>query len=211
MTALEGWLATASRCLSPESAAQVRTEIQAHYESAREAAIAGGSAPDAAERAALAALGDARAANRQYRKVLLTAAEARMLRDVQWESRLVCSRPGLPWMLRLAPLILLGAAWAASSAGYGLAARVSFLLGMGSGILIAIPTLQIYTPFRSRLYRLLKWPILAAALALAFGPKAVDWWGALLICTSGVAWIEWTRHSIRRKLPVEKWPRALYL
>ena len=40
MTALESWLQQATRHLSAESAAQVRTEIREHYESAREAALA---------------------------------------------------------------------------------------------------------------------------------------------------------------------------
>lgn len=67
MTSLEQWLSDATRGLSPESAARVRAEIQQHYDSTREA---GGDA--------LAALGDPRAANRGYRRVLLTEQEAMM-------------------------------------------------------------------------------------------------------------------------------------
>ena len=67
MSPLEQWLADATRGLSPESAAQVRAEIQQHYDSACEA---GGDA--------IAALGNPRAANRAYRKVLLTEQEAMM-------------------------------------------------------------------------------------------------------------------------------------
>jgi general stress protein YciG len=42
MTELDSWLKQATRHLSKESVAQVRTEIREHYESAREAAMSGG-------------------------------------------------------------------------------------------------------------------------------------------------------------------------
>ncbi len=67
MTPVEQWLSDATRGLSAESAAQVRAEIQQHYDSACEAGDD-----------AIAALGDPRAANRAYRKVLLTEQEAMM-------------------------------------------------------------------------------------------------------------------------------------
>lgn len=67
MNPLEQWLSAATRYLSAESAAQVRAEIQQHYDSACEAGDD-----------AIAALGDPRAANRAYRKALLTEQEAMM-------------------------------------------------------------------------------------------------------------------------------------
>jgi len=82
MAELESWLEQATRCLSKDSAAQVRLEIREHYDSARDAAIRDGATTDEASRSAVRGLGDARAANRQYRKVLLTSAEAKMLRRV---------------------------------------------------------------------------------------------------------------------------------
>ncbi len=87
ITSLDQWLLDATRGLSPESAAQVRAEIEQHYDSAREA---GGDA--------LAELGDPRAANRAYRKVLLTEREAMMAP--------VLTRP----KRRTLPRILFGAA-----------------------------------------------------------------------------------------------------
>jgi len=80
MTGLDNWLRQAARTLASDSAARVRTEIQEHYESAREAAMSGGAAADEADGLALGAPGDARTANCQYRRVLLTSAEARLLR-----------------------------------------------------------------------------------------------------------------------------------
>jgi hypothetical protein len=77
MTRLESWLTDATRGLSKDSAARVRSEIGEHYESS----IMRDVTPDEADRLAVAALGDAKIANRQYRKVLLTSSEARMLRQ----------------------------------------------------------------------------------------------------------------------------------
>ena len=42
MTALDTWLKQTTRHLSRDSAAQVRAEIQEHYEAGRDAAISGG-------------------------------------------------------------------------------------------------------------------------------------------------------------------------
>src|SRR5689334_16391961 len=79
MAALDSWLKQATRHLSKDSAAQVRTEIEEHYVAEREAAINRGASAKDADRLAVSALGDAKAANRQYRKVLLTSSEARLL------------------------------------------------------------------------------------------------------------------------------------
>ena len=69
MTRLDSWLNETTRHLARDSAAQVRSEIQEHYESAIDAAIAAGSTIDEADRLALDALGDAKTANCQYRQV----------------------------------------------------------------------------------------------------------------------------------------------
>lgn len=81
---LDRWLEQATRRLSKDSAAQVRTEIQEHYQSAREAAISGGASQDEANRMALIALGDAKTANKQYLRVLLTASESGTLSKTWW-------------------------------------------------------------------------------------------------------------------------------
>jgi hypothetical protein len=92
VTPLEQWLSDATRGLSAESAARVRAEIQQHYDSAREA---GGDADDV-----MRALGDPRAANRAYRKVLLTEQEA-MLAPTLTQPK----RPGFQGMLLSATLM----------------------------------------------------------------------------------------------------------
>ena len=67
---LDCWLQEATRGLSNDSAAQVRTEIQEHYHSAREAAMSGGATEDEANRIVLTALGDPKIVNKQYLGVL---------------------------------------------------------------------------------------------------------------------------------------------
>ena len=76
---LESWLERATFWLAPASAEKVREEIREHYESAFEAERERGVSRYNAERAAVKTLGSPAVANRQYRKVLLTANEAKML------------------------------------------------------------------------------------------------------------------------------------
>ncbi|MGH9629558.1 MAG: hypothetical protein ACRD7E_14680 [Bryobacteraceae bacterium] len=211
MIGLDIWLNQATRHLSGKSAAQVRTEIQEHYESGREAAMSGGATPDDADRIALAALGDARVANCQYRRVLLTSAEARMLRQANWEARVICSRPLVKWLLAAMPAAALLTATALYLTSGTPIARVLFACGIGMALLFTAPLLPVYTPSRSRVFRCVKWVLLTGALVLAFGPDTLKSSSLLISCLWVPAWIEWTRVSIRRKLPVAEWPKQLYL
>ena len=90
-------------------------------------------------------------------------------------------------------------------------ARVLLVGGMGMSLLFVAPFLPVYTPARSRIYRVAKWLVLAGILVVAFWPALLQWSWLLLSCMWPMAWVEWTRISIRRKLPVEKWPKQLYL
>jgi hypothetical protein len=200
----------ATRCLSKDSAAQVRSEIREHYESGREAAMSAGAASEDADRTALAALGDARAANRQYRHVLLTSAEASMLRDGNWEARVICSRGWVKRMALAVPIVAVVAAAVLFLAG-AYAALPVLMVGIVMSPLLAAMVLPVYTPWRGRVFRCLKWVAIVGALVLAFGPDALKWSWLLASCLAPLAWTEWTRASIRRKLPAEKWPRQLYL
>lgn len=211
MTRLDVWLEEATRRLATNSAAQVRTEIQEHYEAAREAAIADGATGDEADRLAVNALGKAATANCQYRKVLLTSAEARMLRDGNREARAICSRPWLKMLLPAIPVVALLAAAVLFLSGSRAIAGVLLVGGLGIGVLFAIPFLPIYTPSRSRTFRVVKCAVLVGMLLLAFGPDAFKWSWLLISCFWPFAWIEWTRMSLRRKLPVAQWPKHLYL
>jgi hypothetical protein len=211
MTGLDSWLNVATRHLSRDSAALVRSEIQEHYESAREAAVAGGYSAEDADRIAMHALGDARTANCQYRQVLLTSAEARLLREGKWEARAICSRPWLKWLLVAFPVALVEAASVFYFHGKVGLARDLLLAGIGMSPLFAALLLPINTPMRGRIFRYGKWVAMTLALVLLFGPEALKWSWLLISCFWLVARTDWTRASIRRKLPVSAWPRHLYL
>lgn len=210
-TTFETWLALATRHLSRDAAAQVRYEIREHYDTTRENAMERGSTSEEAERLALAALGDAKAANRQYRKVMLTAGEARVLREGNWEAGAVCSRSWLKWVLLMTPVATLLAGMDFYFSGAMGVARVLLVGGVALSMLFVAPFLPVYTPARSRIYRVVKWVVLAAILVVAFWPALLQWSWLMLSCLWAMAWVEWTRISIRRKLPVERWPRQLYL
>jgi hypothetical protein len=189
-------------------------EVQEHYESAREAAISGGATAESAERLALAALGDSKTVNRQYRHVLLTSAEARVLRHGNWEAKAFCSRAWLKWTLLAVPVALLLTGAGFLLGGAVASARVLLAGGIWMGLLLAAPFLPIYTPYRARLFRGVKWFMLLVMfgmLLFAFGPNGLKMSWLVTSCLWPIAWEEWTRISIRRKLPVAKWPKQLYI
>ena len=78
-------------------------------------------------------------------------------------------------------------------------------------LIFTAPVLPLYTPLRGRVYRVMKWAAMLALLVVAFGPLGLKWaW--LPACSMWMIFhIEWTRASIRRKLPAGEWPRHLYL
>lgn len=106
------------------------------------AALESGATADEAEEVALTALGDAKRANRQYHKVLLTSAEARLLREGTWESRGICSRRLVRAPLLCMPVIALLAAAALFRTGSAAVARVLLLGGMGMSLLFIVPFLR---------------------------------------------------------------------
>ncbi len=209
MTNLELWLKEATRCLSKDSAAQVRTEIGEHFESARDAAAAAGARPEEADRAALSALGSATAANRQYRKILLTAAEAKVVRQGACEANLVGRRPVLKWTLRAMPAAALAGAGIAFAVGGAEVGRILLAAAILFAILLTAPTFPIYTPFRARIYRIVKWVVFAAVLVSEPSLREMSW--LLPCCFWPLIWNEYMRISIRRKLPMAEWPRQMYL
>jgi hypothetical protein len=212
MTVLDNWLERATHGLSKESAAQVRREIGDHYESAREAAIAAGAAAEAAERLALSALGDAKTANRQYHRVLLTSSEARLLGNDSVEARALCTANSwFRWLLLALSMGALAAAAALYKAGAGSLARVALALGIGTIFWLAVPLLPIYTRLRSRVFRGIKWLVQAGTLLLAFGPGALRMPWLIVLLLGLLSWTEWKRASIRRKLSAQQWPKHLYL
>lgn len=211
MTELDIWLRRATRHLSNNSAAQVRTEICLHYESARDDALEKSVTPSDAERQALIDLGDPAIANCDYRRVLLTAAEARMLRESKWEANAVRSRPWLKRIILAAHLGLLAAAEGLFVVFHSAIARDVALSAIGMIPFTAAFFLPIYTPLRGFIFRCAKWIVLTSALLLLLGPRTLENSWLLFSCLGPVATIEITRASIRRKLPIKAWPKHLYL
>jgi len=207
MAAIEVWLARATKRLSIDSADQVRREIADHFESAREVSIQNGASPEAADRAALASLGDPKKANREYRRALVTAAEARILNQVNWEAQAVRRRTSR-WVLRALPALALCAAWFAFSEGRPMTGRGMLAVAVVIVFVAAAPTFPIYTPSRARAYRRVKWLGFLVAIALIVIPPTRI---LLVTCLAYQVYREWMRTSLRRKLAVGDWPKQLYL
>lgn len=211
ITTLESWLQQATRHLAKDSAGQVRKEIQEHFESACAAAVDRGSTIAEAETFALNALGHARTANRQYKRVLLTSAEAKLLRDGNWEAAAICSRPWMKWLATAAPVVGVMAAMVFFLNGRVAVSRDVLIASLGMSPLLAALLLPINTISRGRVFRFFKWIAIIGALLLLFGPAAFKWSWLLISCLWPLVWTEWRRTSIRRKLPILTWPKHLYL
>ncbi len=169
--------------------------------------MSGGATADEADRQAVAALGDARTANRQYRKVLLTASEARVL--AYSEARAVCSQMWVKWVKLAIPLAALFTAIGLLLTGSIAVARLLVAMGGWMALMFAVPFLPVYTPSRAQVFRAVKWMVMIAVLLQTFGTGGPKWLMLLVYC---LLWrIEWQRASIRRKLRVTEWPKQLYL
>lgn len=210
MTPIEKWLAYATHALSYEATAQVQAEIREHYRSTYSQALVQGSTEEEAHRIALAALGDAVSANRQYRRVLLTAREARYLSFLN---------PPDPSLLSPARITL-----GKSLAGILYAEALAWMVYVSwkqspwvfailpfPFMLLARELLPINTPLRGLIYRSAKWIAFIGGTLLANYYAQPGWpgwlpFGALLY----PAYTEYMRISIRRKLPMSQWPARLY-
>jgi hypothetical protein len=184
-TPLDSWIGRATCDLSLDSAAQVRAEIVEHFESARETAIVAGTNA--------------------------TSAEAKMLREGNWEARAVCARPWLKTLMQAIPAIPLAVTFVMLSRGEAAGARLPFLASLALFMFLAGPFLPVYTTWRGRVYRAAKWAALIAVFVLAFGADSLKYFWLIASCLWIPIWTEATRMSIRRKLPVAQWPKQLYL
>ncbi len=211
MTSLDGWLHQAVRGLSKESAETVRREIQEHYDAGRETALNNGIDPQIAEDMAVQALGDPCVANSQYRKVLLTKSEAAVLRSSIAESRVICSNGWAKWLLLSAPGTLLVPSAISLAMHLPSVARGLLALGILMAIFFIAPFMPIYTVSRGRIYRAIKWIVLIGGVFALFGiDSRIGLWLASC-CFFPVFFTEWKRMMIRRKLPISKWPKQLFL
>ena len=201
MQTLEQWLDVATRGLCDSAASRVRAEIGEHYLSAIESASRDGVDPLDAERHALNALGEAKIANRQYRRVLLTESEARTL---SW----LTSR----WPPVGAILVLV------TTAIYAVSVRTSelnylFVCFVIQTVLRAIPISSIRAGWVVRILRwgndtvfYTMWFVTAMALMKSPVPAA-----GIIVMALGAVHREYKFFVLRRKVPVEQWPRQLWI
>jgi hypothetical protein len=211
MKTLDDWLKQATRGLANESADRVRAENQQRYDSARAAAISQSADPIAAESIAVAALGDAHTANFPYRCALLTATEARILRQGARESDFIVSHPWFRFLFLTVASASCVLASALLVVGWTLPGRLLLALGLGAGFVPLIPFFPVSTPTRSLIFRFLNWAVQILALLLAFGPGGLNIYWLPALCVVQMIWSESIRMSIRRKLPVSHWPPQLYV
>jgi hypothetical protein len=188
---IDQWIAIATSKLAPESAEQVRREIGEHYH----CALAAGAWD-------IASLGDPRKANREYRKVLLTAAEARFVERPQ---RIVPPGSWRWWGMAVLGL-LTDLAWASRwpSSGPYLVWRA---WPLGALLLLQYlgPLLRIRTPARLRIWHWVR----VAGFAVAMLLLITVWDGSIFgLMTQFLVVVSFlgAPATLRRKFPVDKWP-----
>jgi hypothetical protein len=193
MTPLDNWLAIATRRLSAESVAKVRSEIGDHYRSLYEAAVFAGNSPAEAECLALAALGDATNANRQYRGVLPTSGEARFL---ELHSRGM----GSPGMAALFVIVTLGFCIAIS-----LGKLTHHDLALLALLLFWAQPLAWNAPLKSRIFWYSRWFYLIPSAALDAARGVRPAWTSLATLLV-LAYLDYRLAMLLHKLPGGQWP-----
>jgi hypothetical protein len=210
---INDWIGVAARGLAKDAWVRVREEIYGHYESAREESLQQGASEQRASAAALSSLGNARAANKQYKKIHLTEWENKLIRQDECATMALHRRP----YLLIVPLVLMCAAVAAFTINPGPA--TSLLLAGAAGLCFVFGApclLPINTRLRGTIYRTIRVTWLVAFMWFAYGidGRSESW---AMFFSMGLptlwilGWLEWSRASARRKLPVVEWPRSLYL
>ena len=202
MQELEQWLEVATRGLCDSAAARVRAEIGEHYLSAIESASSAGVDLLDAERRALGALGEAKLANRQYRRVLLTEREARTL------SRLTSRWPH-PFGIFLLVAMAIGAVALRT-------AQFNYLFAFFV-VLVVLRAIPISSIRAGWVVRILRWVNLTVFYTMWFvsvmdlGKSPAVLLVGTLFNVLAVVHTEYRLFVLRRKLPVEQWPRLLWI
>jgi len=222
---LESWLERATFWLAPASAEKVREEIREHFESAFEAERERGVSRYSAEQTAVKSLGSPAAANRQYRKVLLTVSEAKMLEF--W--RTPDPRIGRTYALlasaflvgALGTVLVLAAMAKESFAALPAPEKLSFLVLLLSALCVGVSLFALHGWRRSNpgsrgrlmVYVLHALPLVGLAVAaiayVYFGFNFVTrfWFGAALVCLLGLTASTWPINTAARSrsFRVVKW------
>ena len=211
MREMEKWLQAATRGLAVESAERVGNEIREHVEFASEEFVARGVAQAEANRLAVEGLGSARLANKEYRRVLLTEGDARILRRSAADAELFCRRSWLRGLVAVAAVAGLVAAVGFWMFGQVKNAESLLLIEVGMSPLVAAVFLRISTPVQGWIFRVWKWVAMPMAFVLLLGPNASKFLWLLAISMWPMLHSEIQRATIRRKLPAGKCPRHLYI
>jgi hypothetical protein len=200
MQALEQWLSVATRGLCDAAAERVRAEIGEHYASALESAGTADVDPLDVERRAVAALGDAKTANRQYRRVLLTEGEDVLLRRLT--SRMHRLWVGILMLLTAVALVAIPA----STLGY---LKYLFATMVIEGLLRAFP---VGSSGAGWIVRTARWGVLTIGLTMSVVSGLGDglrYVPGIALGVVAVVHMEYKLFVLRRKVPVEQWPRRL--
>ena len=201
MQTLEQWLSEATHGLCAASVERVRAEINEHYTSAIESEGAVDDDPVRVERRAVAALGDAKTANRQYRRVLLTESDNVWLRRVTSTS--------YKWRLGIFMSLSAVALVAIPETTLGFI-RYLYIIIIADGLLQVVP---VRSTIAGRIVRTVRWGLYAVCLtiasvhALAEGVMFVP---AIAMWVVTIAHAEYKLFVLRRKVPVAHWPRRLW-
>jgi len=202
MQTLEQWLSVATRGLCDAAAERVRAEIGEHYASALESAGTADVDPLDVERRAVAALGDAKTANRQYRRVLLTEGEDALLRGLTSMSRRLWT--GIFILLAAVALVAIPV----STLGY---TKYLFATMVVEGLLRAIP---VGSSGAGWIVRTVRWGVLTIGLTMTLVSSLGDgmrYLPGIVLCVVSVVHSEYKLFVLRRKVPVERWPRRLWV
>jgi len=209
MQTLEQWLSVATRGLCAAAVERVRAEIGDHYQSALESARAASVDAVEAERRAVAALGDAKTANRQYRRVLLTKGEDILLRGMMSSPMPLegFSKRRMLFGQTLATILMLQAVAIILTAtikfgGFGYVAAAFILQG------VIFRTIHVRSIRAGWMIRVVRWGVLGAGATMALLSGLNP--GLALVQLLVVAHFEYKRFVLRGKLPVGQWPKRLY-
>ncbi|HET9385746.1 MAG TPA: hypothetical protein VFO67_11405 [Gemmatimonadales bacterium] len=204
MQTLEQWLSVATRGLCDSAAERVRGEIGEHYASALESAGTADVDPLDAERRVLSALGDAKTANRQYRRVLLTEGEDVLLRGLMSRMRWVWV--GIVALLSALALVFIPG----NTPGYSYT-KYFLTMVVIDAVLQAIP---VGSSRAGWIVRTVRGGVLTIGMTMTLVSGLGD--RRVYVSPAGAAIVfiihsEYKLFVLRRKVPVERWPRRLWV
>jgi hypothetical protein len=210
---INAWIDVAACGLAKDAWVRVREETYAHYESARDESLRQGASEQHANAVALSTLGNARAANRQYKRIHLTEWESKLIRQDECAAKAIHARP----YVLIIPLLFVCGAVAAFTIQPEQITLMMLIGSAGLSFTFGAPFLiPINTRLRGYVYRTIRLSWVVAIVVLPYTSQDnLEIWPMFFSIGVPVLWMigwfEWSRASARRKLPIKEWPRTLYL